>query len=51
MKKKLIDFQGVYQSPAVTEVDMASEGILCASGSTIEDFDWVEDGEGWQLSY
>ena len=50
MKKKLIDFQGVYQSPAVTEVDMASEGILCASDSTIENFGWVEDGDGW-LSY
>ena len=50
MKKKLLDLQDVYQSPAVTEVDMASEGVLCASDSTIEAFDWVEDGEGW-LSY
>lgn len=46
MKKKLIDLQDVYQSPAVTEVDMASEGILCASGS-IEKFDFFEDEEGW----
>ena len=46
MKKKLIDLQGVYQSPAVTEVDMASEGILCASGS-IEKFEFFEDEEGW----
>lgn len=49
MKKKLIDFQGVYQSPAVTEVDMASEGILCASGSTIEDFGFIDDKEGWEI--
>ena len=47
MKKKLLDLQDVYQSPAVTEVDMASEGILCASGSTVEIFDWVEDEDGW----
>lgn len=46
MKKKLIDLQDVYQSPAVTEVDMASEGILCASGS-IEKFDFFEDEYGW----
>ena len=47
MKKKLIDLQGVYQSPEVKEVGMASEGILCASGSTIEEFNWVEDEGGW----
>ena len=46
MKKKLIDFQGVYQSPVVTEETISSEGILCASG-TIEKFEWVEDEDGW----
>jgi hypothetical protein len=48
MKMKSIDLQGVYQSPAVMEVDMASEGVLCASGNTVEDFGWVEDEDGWQ---
>ena len=48
MKKKLIDLQGVYLSPEVKEVGMASEGILCASG-TIEKFGFVEEEEegGW----
>ncbi|MBR5103237.1 MAG: hypothetical protein IKV05_00945 [Bacteroidales bacterium] len=49
MKKKLIDFQGVYQSPEVTEVKIASEGIMCASGNTIEDFGLVEDQDGWAI--
>lgn len=48
MKKKLIDFQGVYQSPAVTEENFSSEGILCASGATIEDFGLVDDTDGWE---
>lgn len=46
MKKKLLDLQGVYLSPEVKEVSIASEGILCASG-TIEKFGFVEDEEGW----
>ena len=49
MKKKLIDLQGVYLSPEVKEVSMASEGILCASGSTIEDFGLVDDKTGWEI--
>jgi hypothetical protein len=47
MKKKLIDLQGKYQSPVVTEETISSEGILCASGSTIYKFEWVEDEDGW----
>ena len=47
MKMKIIDLLGVYLSPEVKEVSMASEGILCASGSTIEEFNWVEDEGGW----
>lgn len=49
MKKKLIDLQGVYQSPVVTEETISSEGILCASGSTIEDFGLVDDKTGWEI--
>lgn len=47
MKKKLLDLQGNYQSPVVTEETISSEGILCASGSTIEDFGFIEDKDGW----
>ena len=46
MKKKLIDFGRIYQAPAISEVDLTSEGILCASG-IIEKFGFVEDEEGW----
>ena len=49
MKKKLIDLKGVYQSPVVTEVYITSEGILCASGNTIEDFGLVDDQDGWEI--
>lgn len=41
-----------YQSPAVVEIDVISEGILCESsegGSTAEMFDRVEDVDGWGI--
>lgn len=46
MKQKLLDFGRIYQAPAISEVDMTSEGILCSSG-TIEKFDFIEDEGGW----
>lgn len=46
MKQKLFEFGRIYQAPAISEVDLTSEGILCASG-TIEKFGFVEDEEGW----
>jgi hypothetical protein len=46
MKQKLLDFRSVYQAPEISEVDLTSEGILCASGS-IEDYEFVEDVNGW----
>lgn len=47
MKRGLFDLQGSYESPIVMETEMSSEGILCGSGNTIEDFDFVEDKDGW----
>ena len=46
MKQKLFEFGSSYQAPAISEVDLTSEGILCASG-TIEKFDFIEDEDGW----
>ena len=46
MKQKLFEFRRIYQAPAISEVDLTSEGILCASG-TIEKFDFIEDEDGW----
>ena len=46
MKLKTLEIKKMYVSPDLVEVNIASEGILCESGS-IEGFDWVEDEEGW----
>ena len=46
MKQKLHNPGRLYETPVVSEVDLISEGILCASG-TIEKFGFVEDEEGW----
>ena len=46
MKQDVLKVNGGYDSPMMTEVDITSEGILCASDS-IDVFDWVEDNEGW----
>ena len=46
MKQKRNDMQRAYEAPAVAEVNLALEYILCTSG-TVEAFDWVEDTDGW----
>ena len=46
MKQEFLDFGSIYKSPAISEVDMTSEAILCASG-ILEDFGIVEDEDGW----
>ena len=46
MEFKALETRKMYESPALVEVDVASEGILCESGS-IDGFDWIEDQEGW----
>ena len=46
MKQKGNEKQRAYEAPVVAEVNLASECILCTSG-TVEAFDWVEDTEGW----
>lgn len=46
MKQKRNDMQRAYEAPAVTEVNLTLECILCTSG-ILEQFDWVEDNEGW----
>ena len=46
MKQLRNDMQMTYEAPAVAEVIMTSENILCASG-TLEKFGWIEDEEGW----
>ena len=46
MKQKRNAMQRAYEAPAVAEVNLASECILCTSG-TLEQFGWVEDEEGW----
>jgi len=46
MKQKLHDSGRLYETPVVSEVDLTSECILCASG-TIEKFDFIEDEAGW----
>jgi hypothetical protein len=46
MKQKRNDMQRAYEAPVVAEVNLASECILCTSG-TLEQFGWVEDEEGW----
>ena len=48
MKQTLLESRMVYENPLVTEVDLASEGRLCLSGSGVVDkFEWVEDADGW----
>ena len=52
MKLKLFTSQDCYQSPAVVEIDVISEGILCESpdeGSDGEKYNRVEDLDGWVL--
>lgn len=46
MKQKLLVLGRIYAAPAISEVDLTSEGFLCASG-TIEKFDFIEDEDGW----
>ena len=46
MKQLRNDMQMTYEAPAVAEVNMTLECILCLSG-TLENFDWVEDEDGW----
>ena len=46
MKQKLLYLGRVYETPAIAEVDLTSEGILCTS-DTIEKFDYIEDETGW----
>lgn len=51
MKLKPFASRDCYQSPAIVEVDVISEGILCesieAEGSTGEKYDRVDDLDGW----
>ena len=46
MKKDLYKVKEAYESPRLSEVRIASEGILCESGS-IDSYEWVEDEDGW----
>ena len=53
MKLKPFASRDCYQSPAILEIDVTSEGILCEStgteGSTGEKFDRVDDLDGWGI--
>ena len=47
MKMKHLNLGGdIYESPAVMEVCLASESILCVSAD-IEEMGFVEDNYGW----
>ena len=49
MKQLQKDLHRAYEAPVMTEVNMASGSVLCASGTsgTLEKFGWIEDEEGW----
>jgi hypothetical protein len=50
MRLKAFGCMGIYETPAIVEIDVISEGILCESnsdGSSAEKYDRVEDLEGW----
>lgn len=52
MKLKKSGSRGTYETPAILEVNVISEGILCESGlggSTAERYDRVEDVDGWGI--
>lgn len=48
MKQKTFESRRAYEAPAVTEVNLTSEGILCLSGG-IEKFNFIDDLDGWEI--
>lgn len=46
MKLKTFPTGSSYETPSIVEVSVASESILCMSG-TVESFGFVDDSEGW----
>ena len=46
MKQKVFECMRAYEAPALTEVNLTSEGILCLSGA-LETFRWLDDEDGW----
>lgn len=46
MKLKTFVNGSSYVTPSIVEVSVASESILCMSG-TVESFGFVDDADGW----
>ena len=42
--KKVMFFEDSYETPAVTVIDIQSEGVLCQSGAGLGVGDWEDDG-------
>jgi len=46
MKLKSFQSRSCYEAPSIVEVSIASENVLCISG-TVESFNFVDDNDGW----